>query len=398
VSISRRTTARGEIRYDVRARVAGRVVTKTFKRRREAEAYVVRLEAARLDGVLIDPRRRRTPFSEVADEWVAAGINKRITSVARDRSIVSKHLKPAFGERPVGAITPAEVQAAVDRWSQRQVPSTVGRQFSCLRAIFTYAEAVDLVLRSPCRGVRRPKVRLVDRPELTPEELSQLARVLGPEQGAFMWCGAVLGLRWSETAGLTVTRIDAHGRTVTVDRQLARSGVLVVPKTLASIRTLSCPNWLIGQLAVPASSSHASGGSGDGLVFRNTDGGPLSYTNWRTRTWQPACELAGLPGLRYHDLRSLAATVLVAAGVDIKTAQVRLGHASPQVTLGIYARATRAADRRAADLVGEVFRPRDRRAIEFPAGPKTQQRSPTTRTFEWRRRCLIQTRVSCWNG
>jgi integrase len=53
----------------------------------------------------------------------------------------------------------------------------------------------------------------------------------------------------------------------------------------------------------------------------------------------------------------MAATALVAAGVDIKTAQTRLGHSSPSVTLGIYARATEQADRLAAEAVGAVFAP-----------------------------------------
>ena len=79
---------------------------------------------------------------------------------------------------------------------------------------------------------------------------------------------------------------------------------------------------------------------------------PLEYAGWRARTWQPACANSGLPGLRFHDLRLMAATALVAAGVDVKTAQARLGHSTPATTLGIYARATADADRRVADAIG----------------------------------------------
>jgi integrase len=50
----------------------------------------------------------------------------------------------------------------------------------------------------------------------------------------------------------------------------------------------------------------------------------------------------------------MSATALVAAGVDVKTAQTRLGHSSLQVTSGIYARATVEADRLAANVVGEA--------------------------------------------
>jgi integrase len=99
----------------------------------------------------------------------------------------------------------------------------------------------------------------------------------------------------------------------------------------------------------------------DTLLFVTPEGRPLDYTNWRRRTWSQACEKAKQPALRFHDLRSLATTALVAAGVDMKTAQTRLGHSSPQVTLGIYARMTAENDRNASDLVGEIFRPARRR-------------------------------------
>ena len=57
---------------------------------------------------------------------------------------------------------------------------------------------------------------------------------------------------------------------------------------------------------------------------------------------------AGVPALRFHDLRRTAATAMVAAGVDVRTAQARLGHADPRVTLAIYAQVVSNADRHAA--------------------------------------------------
>ncbi len=60
----------------------------------------------------------------------------------------------------------------------------------------------------------------------------------------------------------------------------------------------------------------------------------------------------------------MAATALIAAGVDVKTTQVRMGHSSPHVTLALYARATTVADRAAAEAAGERYRPRDGRAMD----------------------------------
>jgi hypothetical protein len=55
----------------------------------------------------------------------------------------------------------------------------------------------------------------------------------------------------------------------------------------------------------------------------------------------------------------MAATALVASGTNVKTAQVRLGHASPQMTLRVHAQADQGADRAAANRIGELFRRRD---------------------------------------
>jgi integrase len=67
---------------------------------------------------------------------------------------------------------------------------------------------------------------------------------------------------------------------------------------------------------------------------------------------------AGLDGLNFHDLRRTNATAMVAEGVDVKTAQARLGHSDPRLTLAIYAQATTEGDRAAATKLGtRLMRP-----------------------------------------
>ena len=62
----------------------------------------------------------------------------------------------------------------------------------------------------------------------------------------------------------------------------------------------------------------------------------------------PAVAAAGCAGAGFHDLHRLNATTLVVGGIDVKTAQTRLGHADPRVTLSIYASAPASVDRAAA--------------------------------------------------
>jgi integrase len=335
----------------------------TFATKADASAHLATVETALRRGAWIDPDAGKVRLEELAKEWLKSNPHKRESSRARDDSILRTHVTPVLGPRAIGSITRHDVQALVDAWGAEQAPSTVGRQYSCLRALFAYAEATDKLLRSPCRGIRLPRGHLVERPVLSATELERLADVLGEDQSPMMWAGAVLGLRWAEAAGLTVDRLDILGGKLTIDRQLARSGRLEPPKSSASVRTFACPTWLLDELAALLNRRGLTAADSDSLVFVSPDGAPLHYTNWRRRTWVPACEEAGLAGLRFHDLRSLAATALVASGADIKTAQTRLGHSSSRMTLDLYARATGKADRTAADKVGTFLRPsRPRRA------------------------------------
>ena len=104
----------------------------------------------------------------------------------------------------------------------------------------------------------------------------------------------------------------------------------------------------------------------EALIFTTPGGDALEYANFRRRAWLPACERANLKGLTFHDLRRANATALVHAGIDLKTAQTRLGHSDPRLTLGVYAQATTTQDISAAEARGARFsrRPRDGRATE----------------------------------
>ena len=64
------------------------------------------------------------------------------------------------------------------------------------------------------------------------------------------------------------------------------------------------------------------------------------------------------------------ATALVALGVDVKTAQERLGHSDVRMTIGLYAQVEQQADRAAADQLGDLFMPKP------PRPPKSADAQP----------------------
>ena len=233
------------------------------------------------------------------------------------------------------------------------------RQYDVVRAIFTAAVDDDRLVRSPCRNIKLPSIEQENRRVITPEELARLAARLGADWSPMLHLGVVLGLRWGECAGLRVGRLDFSNRTLLVAEQLTRvrHGLTVSgpPKSVAGRRTLSVPAALMDLLADHISRRGLTVQDVDAYVFSMPEGGPLDYAHWRVRYWLPATRAVGLPWLTFHDLRRANATALVTAGVDLKTAQTRLGHSDPRLTLAVYAQATTAADRDAADRVAALF-------------------------------------------
>ena len=68
------------------------------------------------------------------------------------------------------------------------------------------------------------------------------------------------------------------------------------------------------------------------FVSAGSDGEHLDYSNWLHRIWYPARQQAGVEWAQFHDLRRANATGLVLEGIDLKTAQTRLGHTDPRLT------------------------------------------------------------------
>jgi integrase len=371
VSVHRRASTRGN-RYDVRFRTPdGAHRKRTFRTRREADAFEAQQRADMSRGSWLDPRDAERTFDEVARHWLERDVAKRSSTLGREETILRVHILPTLSGRRLRTIRQPDVQALVNSWVVVSKPRTVRRHYGVLRAVLAYAVECDYLGRTPCRGIRLPEVKPLDRPQLSAEQVVALAEAMGADLGAMVYLGAILGLRWGECAGLRVARLDLEDRRLTVAEQLTRGthGVHFFgePKSHASRRTLAMPEALADMLSELLHRRPLTTAKGDALLFTAPGGEPLRYEHWRRRHWLPACDTTGLAGVTFHDLRRANATGLLAEGVDVRTAQARLGHSDPRMTLAIYAQATSEGDHRAADALGARFLgPRATRAMDAP--------------------------------
>ena len=267
---------------------------------------------------------------------------------------------PTFSVLP--ELTPAHIEALIETLesqdaSQRLVESVYQR----LRTALEWAKSKKLVPTNPAAEVTKPSASKPERRLLTLEEAELLLgaaravenRTLGTlvvvALGSGDRIGELFGLRWGD--------IDEKAGTLHVRRTLVQvHGKLVVgpPKTEASKREIPLLDFAQAALAdlrrgLPAI-PHTSA-----WVFANRKGGTLHPQNFRRRFWRPLLKSAGLPSIRFHDLRGTYGTLLAHAGVNPRVAQRMLGHSRVETTLGIYTKASDELMRDGAERVGALL-------------------------------------------
>ena len=89
-------------------------------------------------------------------------------------------------------------------------------------------------------------------------------------------------------------------------------------------------------------------------MFPGPTGGPMSPDSV-LHMLHRVLKRAGLPQVRFHDLRHTFATLALQNGVDVKTVSGMLGHYSAGFTLDTYAHVTTSAQRRAAEAMEHVL-------------------------------------------
>lgn len=171
--------------------------------------------------------------------------------------------------------------------------------------------------------------------------------------------GELIALRWSDVdLDLGVVKIAAsvsQGPDATLVRGPRKAGgvlrLSIDEATVAGLRS-----WRTDARAAALAAGHGRLGDQHPVVPAPSD--PRSP--WRpdrvTNTWVKHRASIGLPTLRFHDLRHVHATALLASGMPVHDVAARLGN-TPAMIHGVYGHAMPAADQRAAAVVAEARRP-----------------------------------------
>lgn len=365
-TIRRRADGRWEGRVAVA--VAGRILRRSCygKTRTEVQARLRELarEMAR-QPCAADTRQTLEAYLTrwLGDERLAL----RPRTWERYRELVIGHVIPELGHVRLDKLTVAQVQTALaSKAASGLAPRTVGHIRAVLRTALADAVRRELIGRNVASLATppRPPDRLIE--PFTPDECARMLRgasTFGVEGIVALALG--LGLRQGEILGLRWRDVDFGARSLRVQMslQLVRGAYgLVEPKTSRSRRTLPMPSFvsdsLEGRRVQQDADRIRAADLWDepipGLVFTTALGAPRNGTSL-THTFHRLLEVEEIPQRTFHTLRHTAATLMLGAGVDLKTVSTVLGHSQIGLTADTYGATLPGLKRQAAEQMDGVL-------------------------------------------
>ena len=325
--------------YQVRYRNEnGKQRAKTFKLKKDAVAFEVRVQTELMEGTWLDPANGKIQLSEVWEAFIASKYAKTLNTKNDYESMWRLHLNPEWGKTQIGKIN----QADFDRWVivLNLGPVRIRKVHLLMSMILDYAIQMKKLKRNPLKNLmgERLKDALPDIPEklagvgLTLEELMRVAITAGHYEDLILLAG-LCGLRWGELVGLQVQDVDISKGKVKISRALVEINGKLTPSTTKSGRerfvTLPillkerCYKWVLDKEPTAP-------------LFTTEDGTLLRNSNFAARVLAPALAANGIKHIRIHDLRHTAASISISKGATPNMVKKMLGHSDVQLTMRVY--------------------------------------------------------------
>lgn len=364
-SIRKARSGRFEVRYtgpDGGKYTAGR----SFVRKADASAFLAHVEAEISEGTWTSPKesRERDRAQEVAAERAAitfAAWSERwlasLERLGRTPKTIQTHtyrmrqLRPVFGAKPLRAISVEDVDSWYQRVWDAKGPGVVRPIYMTLSACMNAAVKAGLIESSPCKvpeGQKHRPVRERERQVATPEEVRAAADAMPARLRIAVLLAAWCQTRLGELIGLQRRDfdLDSTPAIVRIERQVqyltGEGPVELPPKSAAGVREIVIPASLVPTLLAHLD-SYVESDATDWLLCSERSARLPLHPNTLRRAWECAREVAGIPWLKFHDLRHTGLTIFAQQGATLAELLHRGGHSDVDVALR-YQHATRERD------------------------------------------------------
>ena len=308
----------------------------------------------------------RMTLAEWLDRWLEQmALTLRPGTLEQHRGNFDRHVKPYLGQKKLTQLTAADLRELYRTLLERGrigprrdsgpglSPTTVRGIHAALHQALRAAVDQGLMPCNPAEQAEPPKIahkalRILSQEQM---EIFLAATDRDPVWRDFFYTELTTGLRLGEICGLMWSDFDGRKGTLSVSRTLhkEKGGRLVAgdTKTYAGTRMILLPSTTAERLTERKKHSYSQ------WIFPNPlrPEAPLN-PGTAYRHLKKILREAGLPELRFHDLRHTFATHALASGVDAKTLSGILGHTKASFTLDTYTHTTGDMQKRAAEIVG----------------------------------------------
>lgn len=324
----------------------------TAKLRQRIDAY---------QGADLNEQSKMT-LGEWLDQWledIAGTI--RPNTLTRYKGAVRNHIKPLLGDKVISQITPKDIQRLYDRLAAGGnintgaglSSGTVYGIHGMLHEALAAAEQAHIIISNPTENVPTPRHAYKEKQVLTEEQLDRFMDVIREDEvwHDLFYTEITTGLRRGELCGLKWEDFDEAKGTLKIRRTLLteKGGQLTEgeTKTGKGRREITLPGSTVELLKARKQTALTEWIFPDPLKPEHPTRPDAAYDRLKVLLKQ-----AGLPNIRFHDLRHTFATHALASGVDIKTLSGILGHSRAAFTLDTYTHTTGDMQKRAAEIVG----------------------------------------------
>ena len=345
----------------------GRQKSKYFHSQKEARDWL-KLTQTQIDNGL-NLSTANVDFQTFLNKWYDAHkLSVRPGTAKNYRVALDSHIIPVLGKMKLKDIRSDHIQNFYSiKMKTDSNKSVIGVIHSVLHLAFDQAMKWGMIGRNPVEAVIKPKHKSKEIRTLDENQTRTfLSIVIGTRYEAIFWMAITTGLRQGELIGLRWSDLNWSTKQLQVQRQIQRiSGKglsFCEPKSKSGKRTIVLSDEMIEKLRKHLDTQDMARSFAEDrwkendLIFSTYIGTPIDR-NDLFKKFKEFLEQAGLPNIRFHELRHTAATLMLKQGIHPKIVQERLGHSNISMTMDTYSHVLPSMQEEIANKLDELLKP-----------------------------------------
>lgn len=336
-----------------------------FKTKRDAEKALVEKLNELNRGEYVEPSKMS--FETLIRSWIEDRVRHSVSQKTYDtyKYLSEKHVIPGIGRIPLNNLNPIHLQKFYsDLLGKGLSPTSVRRIHQVCRSSLKWAQQIKLIPKNPAESVSPPKKSSPEMKIWSVEEVEKFLECARGERFYTLFLLALhTGLRQGELLGLRWSDINFEQGVVYVRRAVQRNSKGLVikeePKTSKSRRSVYVSPSVVEELKRHRRRVKEEmmkiGRTDVDLVFPNQLGN-IQEPRKVIQHFHRLIERAGVPKIRFHDLRHTHASLLLQQGVHPKIVSERLGHSNISITLDIYSHSVPSLQKQASEVFDSLLK------------------------------------------